>query len=169
MLVFVTGGKGVGKSTLVNHCLAGWKGDVQGFRSFKQATGTRTAAIYFTPIGQPAARHILGRVHNGEKQFFPEILESTGVQTLSEITSARHCLVVLDEIGHIESNAPRFQREIERVLRLGLPVLAVLRQEDTPFLHKLFTWQGAHILTLTPHNRESCTAQCLHLLGLAEK
>ena len=59
------------------------------------------------------------------------VFENEGVSILDESTDAD--LIIMDELGFLESSAPMFRKTILNVLAGGVPVLGVLRLGDVPW------------------------------------
>lgn len=168
MKLFLTGPVGVGKTTVIQRCLADYAGLLWGFRSFKTPRDGPVADILLTEAACPENRHLVAHMGPAGREMHPEVFEEAGVPMLQKITKDTRGLVLMDEIGFIESRATGFQREILRVLALDVPVIGVLRQlEDPPaFLAGLHTRQDLTILTVSKENRDHLPAQCRTLLGL---
>lgn len=165
MKLFLTGDIHAGKSTVVDRCLEAYAGPVLGFRSCKLAA-EKGEEVVLADISHPETRHVVARfMPGGPFLFFPEVFDGAGVNILKKIGPAHRGLVVMDEIGYIENDAPLFLKEIERVLALPLPVLAVFRKDTTPFLQKLHKWPGARLLEVRVDNRDEVLGEGLGLIA----
>lgn len=163
--IFITGPRGVGKSWVVNQVLAQTSLTPVGFRSYKQITAPSQATVWLENIAIPAQRWPIAQVGpNKPKQIFPQVFDQEGKALLQQITGVAGTLVVLDEIGFMESTALLFQQEILRILTLPLPVLGVLRQDSTPFLNTLFAHPNVQVLPLTRATQGEVLSLCLGAL-----
>lgn len=164
MHLFLTGGPGAGKSHIASLCANAWPGEILGFRSWKRTVPCSKgmqAEVVFTDRASPRKEHIAAKIADDSKHLFPQVFETAGVQALARIQPGFAGLAVMDEIGYIESASPLFQAEVERVLELGAPVLAVLRQDTSDFLNRLFSRKDAIVLTLSPQSRQQVEKQAL--------
>ena len=163
--LFITGERNAGKSWVVHQVLAQTSPSAVGFRSYKQDTAPGEATVWLEDIQNPSLRWPLAQIaQNKPKQIFPQVFEQQGVNLLKGITAETKSLVIMDEIGFMESNAPLFQQEILRILSLPLPVLGVLRQDSTPFLDQLFAHPALTVLPLTRATQPEVLAFCLDKL-----
>ncbi len=160
--IFITGQRGAGKSWVINQVLQQNTLPAAGFRSYKQDTAPGEATVWLEDIQNPQARWPLAQIsQNKPKEVFLSAFEQQGVNLLKEITAESNRLIIMDEIGFMESNAPLFQQEILRILSLPVPVLGVLRQDTTPFLTQLFNHPSLTVLPLTRENQTEILTQCL--------
>ncbi len=163
--LFLTGPIGIGKTTVLQRALAGQP--LRGFCSYKAAPENGEATIWLADAADAARRQRIAQVRpDGDNEFFPEVFEDFGASLLSGVQGAGGSIVLMDEIGYIESYALRFQREIERVLALDVPVAGVLRFSHTPFLDRLFARKDLTIIEVTEQNRDALVAECRVLLGI---
>jgi nucleoside-triphosphatase len=172
MKLFFTGPLNVGKSTLIDRCLQGSGAPLWGFRSYKApAENGAGATIWLSEAARPENRQVAAHIVNQRPQaIFPEVFERLGVSVLQRVTAETKGIVLMDEIGFLESGAPAFQAEIDRVLGLPIPVIGVLRAAphpgQAPFLDKLYADSRLTLLPVTAENRAALVGQCRALLGL---
>ncbi len=169
MKLFLTGPLDVGKTHIINACLRAFTGKLWGFRSYKEALSNDEAIIWLSEASHPERRWIAAHMVAGQPtERHPEAFEEKGVALMQKITPASRGIVLMDEIGRLESDAPSFRRELERVLGLDIPVLGVLRQTETPFLQKLRGDERLTVLEVSLENRDALPARCRAMLGLPE-
>ncbi len=82
----------------------------------------------------------------------PELLDTLGVSYLESIPEGS--LVILDEIGTLESAAPLFQRAIVRILDGNYDVLASVKAQNTDFLRTVRKHPDCELFIITPANRD---------------
>ena len=64
-------------------------------------------------------------------------------------------ILVMDEIGFLESEAMHFRETVLRAFERKGPVLAVIKERyDVPFLNEIRALPGTILFTVTPENRE---------------
>ena len=68
-------------------------------------------------------------------------------------------LVVMDEIGTLESAAPAFQREVMRILSGNYSVFAAVKAQNTDFLRAVRRHPDCELYIITPENRDDLYAQ----------
>ncbi len=66
-----------------------------------------------------------------------ETFEKTGAAILERSYRKGKKLVLMDELGRVEQNAPRFRAMVEMLLDAPIFVLGVLKKEKNPFLDRL--------------------------------
>ena len=87
----------------------------------------------------------------------PELLDSLGVAYLENIPKGS--LVILDEIGTLESASPLFQRAVMDILSGDYDVLASVKAKNTDFLRAVRKHPDCELFIITPDNREELYEQ----------
>ncbi len=148
--LFLTGAKGVGKSTLMRQLLAEETEPVGGFFTQKE-----NGAIYLRRPSQPLS----------QEQFLfycgqggdPARFDTLGCAALAQTAGCG--LLVMDELGPHEAAAAAFQAAVFRTLDGELPVLGVLQQTHSDFLQRVAAHPEVTVLTVTAENRDTLAAQ----------
>ena len=150
--LFLTGRKGVGKSTLIRSLLAAESDPLGGFFTVKHEGG-----VYLLPAaGQRAftPENLLFRCgHGGDPRRFDDL----GCAALEHTAGCG--LLVMDELGSHEAEAVRFQEAVFRALEGDIPVLGVLQQAESPFLTRVARHPRLSVLTVTEENRDALSAE----------
>lgn len=164
--LFLTGDFNTGKTTIIEKCLAGYTGPLWGFRTYKHPK-EGPAFVWLEEAAFPGQAHKVAEIQEGEgRVFYPEVFDRQGTSILQKIQPGTRGLVLMDEIGFIESKSPAFQREILRVLDLEIPVIGALRSHSTtPFLQTLRQRPDLTLYTVTAENRQEILQQCLSQMG----
>ena len=152
--LFLTGPKGVGKSTLIRDCLSRETGCLGGFFTVKQQ-----GSVYLLRAGAgeaPDAENFLFRCGCGGD---PGRFDALGCAALAD-TEGRS-LLVMDELGPHVAQAVRFQAAVFRALEGGTPILGVLQQADSDFLRRVACHPQVTVLTVTEDNRGRLAAELL--------
>lgn len=152
--LFLTGPKGVGKSTLIRDFLDRETGRLGGFFTVKQQ-----GSVYLLRAGAgeaPDAENFLFRCGCGGD---PGRFDALGCAALAD-TEGRS-LLVMDELGPHEAQAVRFQAAVFRALEGGTPILGVLQQADSDFLRRVACHPQVTVLTVTEDNRGRLAAELL--------
>ena len=120
--LFLTGRKGVGKSTLIRGLLAAESGPLGGFFTVKYQGG-----VYLLPAAGEGAftpENLLFYCgHGGDPRRFDDL----GCAALADTAGCG--LLVMDELGPHEAEAVRFQAAVFRALEGDIPILGVLQQK----------------------------------------
>ena len=150
--LFLTGPKGVGKSTLIRGLLAEESGPLGGFFTVKHEGG-----VYLLPAAQERAftsENFLFRCgHGGDPARFDDL----GCAALADTVGCR--LLVMDELGPHEAEARQFQAAVFRALDGGIPILGVLQQADSEFLQRIAHHPRVTVLTVSVENRDALAAE----------
>ena len=152
--LFLTGPKGVGKSTLIRDCLARETGRLGGFFTVKQQ-----GSVYLlrADAGKaPDAENFLFRCGCGGD---PGRFDALGCAALADTEGCS--LLVMDELGPHAAQAVRFQAAVFRALEGKIPILGVLQQADSDFLRRIAGHPRVTVLTVTEDNRGSLGAELL--------
>ena len=153
--LFLTGPKGVGKSTLLRDFLARETGRLGGFFTVKHR-----GSVYLLRAGTgeaPDAENFLFRCGCGGD---PDRFDALGCAALADTEGCS--LLVMDELGPHEAQAVRFQAAVSRALEGGTPILGVLQQADSDFLRRVACHPQVTVLTVTEDNRDSLGAALRH-------
>lgn len=152
--IFFTGGKGVGKSTLVNALLWG-KEKIGGFRTVKS-----DGAVYLLrPDEKPQEEN---RLFWCGEEADPERFNALGCCALS----GKFACIVMDELGPHEENAAAFQAAVFHALDGEIPVIGVLQSADSAFLRGVAQHPKVRCIEVTKENRDALYAQlCAPVVG----
>jgi nucleoside-triphosphatase len=167
--IFLTGEKGVGKTTAIARFLAGERINPAGFRTVAQSlpTGAYKDGVYIVPYGDvPSAQAKTPPVAVRNKQestftAYPRVFDTVGVRILMDSRDA--AFIVMDELGFMESEALDFQREIFHLLDGERPILGVVKAKRTPFLDEVRAHAAVTVLNVTAENRDSMPGMLAHL------
>lgn len=163
MILLIQGEIGVGKTTLIRRLLGDRLPEARGFWTRKEAEG-EGFSIYIHPMGQPPRygdENRVGRRLPGQPRCaFPEAFQRAAVWLEAIPTGG---VTVLDELGVLEEEAPRFQQAVVELMCRSSLVLAAVKPAKTPFLNRVRSLPGARLCLITPDNREE-----LHLRLSAE-
>ena len=151
--LFLTGAVGVGKSTVLRRVLDRIPAHVGGFLTERTNADRRKPRFAFrdlrTGTSVPLARWTAVGLHADESVFV-----DAGVPALRRARE-RVELLVMDELGRMELEAPVFQREVLTALNGRTPVLGVLKAERNPFLDRVRAHPAVDVWAVTEENREA--------------
>ncbi len=160
MKIFLTGGRGVGKSTALRRALAGCGLRIGGFMTdFGKTRYEENKSLWLLPWSETpdfSAGVLCARMGPGGRQVFPEAFDGAGSELLRAAAGDPACdLILMDELGFLEADAPRFRASVLSVLTGPKPVLGVVRQG-------LCAWRDAplgEIWTVSESNRDAVPAR----------
>ncbi|MGM0446439.1 MAG: nucleoside-triphosphatase [Bacillota bacterium] len=166
--ILITGGKYVGKSTLIKKCLDKFNLIPGGFVVGR--TGQKNAWLSFYLVDpheyyyrdDSRGSKIFKKwketfaERNSPKEKFkvnPDVFDHKGVELLETGMKYRD-IVIMDELGRFELKALKFQKKVFEVLDSEKKVLAVLKDEHNQFLDKIRARDDITILKLSDENKE---------------
>ena len=172
MHIFLTGDVQVGKSTIIKKTLAALKlRDIGGFRSVSVPDLPDGAmSVYLIPArdehpmmgdwNRVGIRKGCGR---GIEKI-PEAFERAGVQAL--VDAENMPLILMDEVGRMESAAARFSARILELLNGDTPILGVVQKiADSKLTNAIRQHPNVRVLTVTKENREKLAEEVLRLVS----
>jgi len=156
--IFLTGERRVGKSTLLNKLLDGSSFSVAGFKTLPHFSGDERDGFYFQSMLNGEADlncHFISRKTSQNAWLsVTETFENQGVENLKKSLKAKPDIILMDELGFLESQALNFQKHVKQCLDSTIPVLGVIKLFRTPFLDSIRERKDVNIIEVTPLNRE---------------
>ncbi len=172
MHVFLTGPIQAGKSTVINKTVANLPPELlAGFRTVSLASQLpqALAETYIVPAWEAAPalnRDRLIGIRWGEGLYTPfaGAFDSGGLAILGAKRQAN--LLLMDELGFMESQAPRFCQAVLSLLDQDTPILGVVKPRSTPLLDSVRQHPGVKVLTVNENNRDQLPRLIRELLIL---
>lgn len=170
MHTLIVGARQVGKSTLIKKVVHEIGCTVSGFETKKEtgmADAFRGSPVYIYKAGtphQPTPEQLLGYC----KDRHPEVSECAfdrAAHLISEAETAGD-LIVMDEIGFMESSSEVFCSEILHRLDGDKPIFAAVKRNDTPFLNAVRSHPNCRCFFITEENREELYPSVLRFVRL---
>lgn len=154
--VFLTGDKGVGKSTLIRRLLEQEKRSLGGFFTVRmdKVYGGQYSVHLIRAGGEdtPSEENLLFFCGIPDKINKKERFNTLGCSALKNAAVAE--LIIMDELGPNEGNAIEFCSAVMKVLDGDVPVLGVLQKADSPFLKAVADHPKVQVIEVTKENRE---------------
>lgn len=131
MNIFLTGNIQVGKSTIINKFIKSHPNlKIGGFKTisnFDKSLGVY-GGVYIGPASETSFKfneecHVGNRI-SGQKSF-PNIFDTKGLEYLN--INDNYDLIIMDEIGFMETDAKKFSRAVLDVLNSNIPVIGVVK------------------------------------------
>lgn len=159
MHTLIVAPKGTGKSALIRRLLDGVDAPVFGFETVKEDALTadeRGAPIYIYPAGGPrerSAENLLGYCVAGSPTKLPGGFDRFAPRLAAPCPPG--ALILMDELGFMESQSPAFCAAVLARLDGDAPVLAAVRDLDVPFLEAVRSHPNCRCFRLTEDNADA--------------
>lgn len=166
----IVGEPGVGKSTLIHRVRQMLSVPVIGFETEKEpslAVKNRGIPVYIHKIGKSreyTAENLVAYVGTGKPEIFPHIFEDFSWQV--EACREGSGLIVMDELGFLESASPRFCNAVLGLLAGDTPILAAVKPKDTEFLRAVRSHPNCRVFRIDRKNRETLLRDVLDFLQI---
>lgn len=163
--LFLTGDINVGKSTLLRKVLDNLDNSIGGFVT--QDVSNRSdmkqyqlISLYDGDYGYNIG-NIKNMIENRDKVI--KIFDEVGCEILEKSVQCRD-IIVMDEIGVIESQALKFQNIIKNILNSEKIVLGVLKKADSSFLNYIKSREDTVVIDVTKDNRDGLVEKIMAIL-----
>lgn len=162
MKILLCGDVNSGKSTMIEKLVADMGEAPRGYITVRRPAGADGKSyVYLYDVASPpeniADAQVIMSISDAGTERHPEYMDSLAVSYLGDIPEGS--LVVMDEIGTLESAAPAFQREVMRILSGNYSVFAAVKAQNTEFLRAVRRHPDCELYIITPENRDDLYAQ----------
>lgn len=170
--LFLTGEKGIGKSTLIQTWLSQYQGQIGGFLTCKQG-GIQEGkiSVHFLTLGRdmvPSASNLLFVCGEQNQPETIKRFHTVGCQAL-EFTK-KPDLIVMDELGPHEEHAVYFTGKVLNILNSSIPVIGVVQKTNSDFLLRVAEHPRVRMQEVTIENRNHLARQTIgQLLHLSKE
>ncbi|PKM72986.1 MAG: hypothetical protein CVU91_08180 [Firmicutes bacterium HGW-Firmicutes-16] len=159
--IFLTGEVGVGKTTVIQKTLSLLlSAECGGFRTVSTTPITK-GAILDVFIEKAWAQtphdteHLVGsRLSDGHFTSYTSAFDTIGTSILASCPINAK-LIIMDELGLMESDAKKFQTAVMDTLDGSIPVLGVIKPKHSDFLDAIRAHKRSEIFVVTKDNRET--------------
>ena len=154
----IVGSPGVGKSTLIRRIRQELGMPVFGYETKKEdllSDPEKGSPLYIYPAGAPHVQgedNLIGYCGKKDPAAMGKVFDRFAPM-LEEKVPEGH-LVLLDEIGVLERESRSFQEGILHLLDGNAPVIAAVKDKDTPFLNAVRDHSKCRTYFITPENRD---------------
>lgn len=156
--LFLTGEKGVGKSTLLRKILQKMPELVGGFFTvrrigvFPETPDLATVHLLRAGTSDIPSKENLLFVCGQKDEQVKERFERLGCASLKVQKETK--LLVMDELGPHEEAAKEFCQMVLDMLDGEIPIFGVLQKADSEFLKKIAEHEQVQVITVTRENRD---------------
>ena len=162
MKILLCGDVNSGKSTMIRKLIADMGVPPRGYITVRLPAGADGKSyVYLYDVAEPPANitdaQVIMSISDEGIERHPEYMDGLAVSYLRGIPEGS--LVVMDEIGTLESAAPAFQREVMRILSGNYSVFAAVKAQNTEFLRAVRRHPDCELYIITPENRDDLYAQ----------
>lgn len=160
----LAGSPGVGKSTLIRRVVEELHPTLCGFLTQKEpalADPVLGSPVYYHPLGVPrrySTDHLLGHCKDRCPQVYPDAFHRLAPQVAA---MGGGQLLVMDEIGFMETCSPAFCQAVLAHLDAEVPILAAVKDMDRPFLNQVRQHPDGRVFSITRENRDEMFAPVL--------
>ncbi|MDV0443696.1 nucleoside-triphosphatase [Methanorbis rubei] len=152
--LFLTGDIQVGKSTIISRVLAELDVPVSGFLTVAVPDAEGSSNIFLVDAQDPVCSEkcrLAHRVPGKMPEVREEVFVAIGIPLLQDAAGP---LILMDELGWMESSSYAFQQAVFAVLDEDVPVLGVVRDKRLAFLNAVRDHHAVEVLVVTRENRE---------------
>lgn len=164
MHTLIVGARHVGKSTLIRRVIEKMGRPVCGFETVKEdalETKEDGSPIYIYPAGGAHVRsgdNLVGYCRDKRPTTMTETFDRWAERISAPPAG---CIVLLDEIGFMESSSGAFCKAVMRLLDGDVPVIAAVKHNSTPFLDRVKRHPNCRCFHIDEHNRDALLPEVL--------
>lgn len=165
MHALIVGDRGVGKSTLIHRVIQELNMPLFGFET-KKETGLADPElgepVYIYEAGKDRVRseeNLIGYCGKKDRAQFRKTFEGFAPKLREEIPEGS--IILLDELGIMESEATEFCSAVLSLLDGETPVIAAVKPKNTAFLQAVRSHDNCRCFYITQENREKLFEEVL--------
>ena len=170
MHTLIVGERGVDKSTLIGRVLNALDRPVYGFETKKEdslADELRGSPVYIYDAWQERVRttgNLVGYCKNHRFDAAAEVFDRFAPKLRKPVPAGG--IVLLDELGFMESQAEEFCSAVLDLLEGDIPIIAAVKNKHTPFLEAVQSHPKAKCFYITEENRDELFPQVLDFVRI---
>ena len=159
MHIFLSGQVQIGKSTIINKTLELLGEGYKGFKTYgAEYKDDGSSVLYISPAENLSIKTRIAtrdKAHIGKMEVDSSSFEVVGAKILDDSINSSCKLIIMDEIGFLESNYENFKSKVREALDSDKLVFGVLRNKNTAFLNELRERKDIDLIIVTEENRDS--------------
>ena len=165
MNLFLTGPVQVGKTTLLNSTIQTLNAKTYGFYTKPYSNNSSVIGYKMFDYTSTIEPFIIGIKDTPTTcQPMIENFETNGVSLLNTALESDD-VIILDELGILESKAYEFQEKILECLDSENLVLGVIKKKHSTFLNQIRERKDVIIIEVTPENRDYLLDEIMNILN----
>ena len=164
MHTLIVGARHVGKSTLIRRVLDEIGMPVFGFETKKEdglADEENGSPVYIYAAGEAHEQREDNLVGYCKERRFRTNTQAFDGFALRLANPPKGSIVLLDEIGFMESSSEAFCQAIMNLLDGDIPVIAAVKHNSTPFLDAVKAHPNARCFVITEENRDKLLGEVM--------
>lgn len=168
MHILIVGPRQVGKSTLINKVIQAADRPVWGFVTKKESDfliPDHGHPVYIYDAVGPRIRskeNLVGYCWNHHPEVYTEVFNNYAKKLQCE--PPKGSIILMDEIGFMESKADDFRNAILKHLNGEVPVIASVKDKSNPFLDAVKSHPNCKVFQISEENREHLTKEIITFL-----
>ena len=131
MKIFLTGEKGVGKSTCIQEIIKECQISVCGFMTLPFYEENKRVGFMLHALVDGEINDVR---FSKQKEVIPNVFNSFGVEVLKECLHYRNRFLILDEIGFLEQNEKAYLAQLKENIDAFNNIIGVLRKCDIQYI-----------------------------------
>lgn len=151
--IFLYGDIGVGKSTIIRNFIEYLNCSIGGFiekhNIYDDRKEFRIISLYDGQVTEPIGISFLNK---DKIMSFSEVFEKDGVEIIQNSLRERQ-LIIIDELGFLESAAREFQKAVYEALNSIKPVIGVIKAKGSKFLDGIRKRDDVILIEVKESNR----------------
>ena len=156
--IFITAARGYGKTIALNKTIHLLNKEVSGFESRKKIMENEKE-FYIYDIQDTSSNSLIAYSNTNTKPIANiEGFENFGCEILKKAISSENT-IIMDEIGFLEENAPKFKQSVIDSLYSTNIVIGVLKKFNGEFINYIKSRDDVLLLELTLENRDDIPNQ----------
>jgi nucleoside-triphosphatase len=160
--LFLTGKKGIGKTTLLKKVLDKLDVSIGGYTTQRLFEGYYRKYVAKSLYDNKEYPIIRVDSRDDSKVWFHEVFEENLVPLLDK--SLERDLIVLDELGCSENNIIKFTSKVFEILDSSKIVFGVLKEDNCEFINNIKKRKDVTLITVTEENRDYLLDEILSIL-----
>ena len=158
--ILICGKRQVGKSTLIRKLTSGLDIPVYGIITKIYPTAANGfQPVYLSPVGYSAEPVLVAECRPDEQIIYREAFEGPGVSLIEQASGGG--IIILDELGFLESGCEKFTQAVLRAFDGSIPVLAAVKSThpNVDFLNNVRNHPNCELHYITKENRDELYEQ----------
>lgn len=155
--IFITGEKGIGKSSLINEVIQSLNLSPVGFRTLPYFIEGKKKGFYIAGLVEidEEENNKPISVQTGPCSCIPitYTFDTLGTQILSKSLNHQNKIILMDELGILEISSEDFVSKVEACLNSNKLVIGVLKKVNALFIKNIINRRDTIVLELTTDNR----------------